>query len=77
MSYLCQIEDLEDEYNAMRYYDEIEMTVQLQSNIVKWQNLKNYAETILGDDDVASVRGCTDYHRALLDLCNWGEALTR
>lgn len=44
---------------------------------MQWENMKHYSTLILSDERVLDVAGSTPYARALMNLCNWGQALTR
>ena len=45
--------------------------------IVRWQNLKSNADIILMHPEIQPIPGAMAYRAAILDTCNWGEALTR
>ncbi len=43
---------------------------------VRWENLKFFADLILADPRVLQVGGSAYYSRAIMDMSNWGQALT-
>ena len=48
----------------------------MQVTIVQWRNLASNVQLVLGNPDVSSMAGRLDFLKAMLELCNWGEALT-
>ena len=48
-----------------------------QVNVIRWKNLKNNVIVILTNPQVTSFLGAFEYMRTVLDVINWGEAVTR
>ncbi len=71
------LEDINSDFDYEMYADDVEIMVAMQMSVVQWTNLKDQATLLLASPDILEVSGSKGYALALMDLANWGEAITK
>ena len=46
-------------------------------SVVEWRNLGNFADAVFGAGEIVNIDGAASLRRAIADLGNWGEAVTK
>jgi len=55
----------------------VEKVSDLSVSIVEWRNLRNFADAVFSAGEIIEIDGATTVRRAIADLSNWGEAVTK
>ena len=57
--------------------EKLEHVVTLHIHVVEWKNMKNEVNKVLHDPSMGQIDGAAEYSNALLNMTNWGEAMTK
>ena len=55
--------DLYDVHDSLKFLDDIEMTVEMHTNLVHWTNFENHAKTMLNEGTVRLINGAAEYKK--------------
>jgi len=84
MEFIKTAKNIPDEIpnlNDYQFYENqmqlVEKVSDLSVSVVEWRNLGNFADAVFGAGEIVNIDGAASLRRAIADLGNWGEAVTK